>query len=96
MSRLSRTLFAALAALSITIPAVLIPASTAQALNGVCGFYNESRAVNSLCTTNSVRSWVSENGRYHFGPYVSLGQTSWQNQNFPTIDWATYQVLLNF
>ncbi len=96
MPRLLKILLAASIATFVAIPAALIPSTSAEALNGVCGFYNESRAYNTFCKTHAVRSWVGSGGAYYFGPFATLGRVSSQNQNFATIDFVSYQVRLNF
>lgn len=96
MPRLVRFFLAAFIATLVAIPAALVSSAPAEALNGVCGFYNESRAYNTFCRTSAVRSWVGSRGMYYFGPFASLGRVSSQNQNFAAIDFASYQVRLNF
>jgi len=72
-----------------------VVAPAAQAASGYCGYYSETRAVNSAsaCSTGTVRSEIKAYGSIHYGPYVGSGKTSWQPVNYAVVDWASYRYL---
>ena len=80
------------ASVAALLASTAVPA--AQASTGVCGYYGESYAFNEVCT-NSLRSWGKAGGINHFGPFVSKTNKSWQSQNYPGIEFASYQVQLS-
>jgi hypothetical protein len=90
-SRTRRTL-AALAVAGGVALATLTIAPAAQAADGYCGYYSESRAVNSksACSGKKVASYVKVNGQHKYGPYVTSGQTSWQSANYAGVQAYSY------
>ncbi len=90
-SRTRRTLTALTVAGGVAL-ATLSVAPAAQAADGYCGYYSESRAVNSksTCTTKKLASYVKVGGQYKWGPYVTTGRTSWQLANYASVQAYSY------
>lgn len=81
----------ALATSGLVAAVGLSVASTASAASGYCGYYSESRAVNSTCSTYQVRSIVVvSQGNVSYGPWVNQGSTSWQPYSYPSIQGFSY------
>jgi hypothetical protein len=90
-SKTSRGLTALAVAAGLT-GALLALAPAAQAADGYCGYYSESRAVNSksVCSTKKLASYVKVNNQLVFAPYVLTGQTSWQAMNYANVQAYSY------
>jgi hypothetical protein len=73
---------------------LLLIAGPASAGTGTCGYYSESRAVNSTsaCYSKQVRSIIQVNGVQKIAPWASYGSTSWQSQSYPSVDWVNYGI----
>jgi hypothetical protein len=72
--------------------ATLVAAPAALADNGSCGYYSESRAVNStsFCANKVVQSQVKAGGKINYGPWARKGETSWQRASYANVEWYTY------
>lgn len=83
---------AATAAAVVLSGATLVAAPAAFADNGSCGYYSESRAVNStsFCANKVVQSQVKEGNTIHYARWAPRGQTSWQSANYANVAWYTY------
>lgn len=82
---------AATVALGVALASLTV-ASAAQAADGYCGYYSESRAVNSksVCSSKKLASYVKVNNQYKWGPWVTTGRTSWQWRNYPSVQAYSY------
>lgn len=82
----------ALAVAAGLVGASLVAAPAAQAADGYCGYYSESRAVNSktVCKTKKLASYVKVNDKLIFAPYVLTGQISWQAMNYASVQAYSY------
>lgn len=85
--------FAAVTAAAVLLSgATLLASPAAFADSGSCGYYSESRAVNStsFCANKVVQSQVKEGNTIHYGRWAPRGQTSWQSANYASVAWYTY------
>lgn len=89
--RMSRIVAAVAVSVALS-GATLAVAPAAFADDGYCGYYSESRAVNSksVCSNKRLQSQVKEGSVVHYAPWALTGQTSWQSQSYANVVWYTY------
>jgi hypothetical protein len=66
----------------LVVGAIAAVAQPAAAVDGLCGDYNSSRAINASCNF-PIKSTVTVNfGTRYEGPAAYQGQQSWQLMNY--------------
>lgn len=80
-------------AATFVLGSLMLAASPAEANAGYCGYYSQSRAVNSTCSDRQVRSVVRlTSGEYKYGGWAFQGFTSWQAASWVNVSYYYYGV----
>ena len=88
---MSKTIITTITAATALALALLV-ATPASAATGLCGYFSESRAVNSTCTGKQVQSKVWGSGAWRYGAWAPKGSTSWQAASWASIGPVGYNV----
>lgn len=80
------------AVIATALVLTVVVATPASAATGLCGYFSESRAVNSTCTGKQVQSKVWGSGAWRYGGWAPKGSTSWQAASWASIGPVGYNV----